>query len=151
MKRRQARELMIQALYQIDMVKCTWQEALQHLLEDSAEEEDAAHQHASQQELLESLDDKSKAFLEQVLSGIMAHQDQIDQVIKESLKNWSFDRLALVDRAILRLAVYELKFGEELPQQVAINEAVELAKAYGSDQSRKFVNGVLSNVVKQGV
>lgn len=150
MKRRQAREMIIQALYQVDMVKCTWQEALQHLVEGVQENDDAVD-HSSASTEKPGLDRKSIAFLEQVLTGIFANQEQIDQLIQESLKNWSFDRLALVDRAILRLAVYELKHATDVPQQVAINEAVELAKAYGSEQSKKFVNGVLSNVVKQGV
>ncbi len=72
----------------------------------------------------------------------------IDQRILEKTKDWTFERIAKVEVAIIRLAVYEIYHDEDIPSSVAINEAVELAKKYGGDNSPSFVNGVLANIVK---
>jgi N utilization substance protein B len=73
--------------------------------------------------------------------------DEIDAVINESVKGWKTSRMAKVDLTLLRLAVYEIRYEEDVPQGVAINEAVELAKKYGTDDSASFVNGVLAKIV----
>ncbi|GAA0350996.1 transcription antitermination factor NusB [Bacillus horti] len=146
MKRRKAREFIIQALYQVDMVKCTWEEALEQVIENMDDTDDQGEEKQTKSKI----DTKSLAFIKEVLEGITTNQSEIEKSVREALKNWSFERLALVDRAILRLGAYEIKYRDDIPQQVAINEAVELAKLYGSEESRKFINGVLSHVVKQG-
>ncbi|PFG05761.1 transcription antitermination factor NusB [Bacillus sp. es.034] len=125
MKRRVAREKALQALFQIDMSGIEPEVALRNVLEE---------------------EEKMDAYLEQIVLGFIENQEQIDGHIRENLEKWSFDRLAKVDRNILRLGVYELLFVEDVPNNVVINEAVEIAKIFGDDQSSKFINGVLSKV-----
>lgn len=79
--------------------------------------------------------------------GIVDKKSDIDKIINEHTKNWSVKRMSNVDVAILRLAIYEIQDDEEIPMNVAINEAIELAKKYGGDQSSKFINGVIANIV----
>ncbi|MCA0147662.1 transcription antitermination factor NusB [Rossellomorea vietnamensis] len=125
MKRRVAREKALQALFQIDMSGIEPAVALRNVLEE---------------------EEKMDAYLEQIVLGFIENQERIDGHIRENLEKWSFDRLAKVDRNILRLGVYELLFVEDVPNNVVINEAVEIAKIFGDDQSSKFINGVLSKV-----
>ncbi|MHA7137361.1 transcription antitermination factor NusB [Rossellomorea arthrocnemi] len=125
MKRRVAREKALQALFQIDMSGIEPDVALTNVLEE---------------------DQKMDAYLQQLVLGFIENQKRIDGHIRENLEKWSFDRLAKVDRNILRLGVYELLFVEDVPNNVVINEAVEIAKIFGDDQSSKFINGVLSKV-----
>lgn len=83
------------------------------------------------------------------VEGIYEHLDTIDQIIKENLNNWSWERLMSVDKNILRLATFELLYEVEVPVEVTLNEAVEMAKDYGSEKSSKFVNGVLDVIAKK--
>lgn len=83
------------------------------------------------------------------LQSLLEHEEEINQWIERHLTNWSLHRLQLVDRAILQVAVNELVFTQEAPQAVTINESVELAKTYSDPQAYRFVNGVLSGVVKE--
>lgn len=89
----------------------------------------------------------NKAQAIKTLESIRDHIEEIDTTIKENLDNWTFDRIAKTDLAILRNAVAEIKYNEDIPDSVAINEAVKLAKAYGDEKSYKFVNSVLSKIV----
>lgn len=77
--------------------------------------------------------------------GVLENLNQIDTLITENSKNWSFDRLNKIDKAIIRLASYEILYRDDIPKGVSINEAVELAKIYGTDESSKFINGFLGN------
>ena len=80
---------------------------------------------------------------------IEKHQENIDNQIKQNLKeNWRIERISKIDLSILRLAIYEIEY-KEIPYKVAINEAVELAKKYGEDTSKNFVNGILASIVKE--
>jgi transcription antitermination protein NusB len=124
MKRRVAREKALQALFQIDMSDVEPEEALRNVVEG------------------EEID----AFLKGIVLGFVENQETIDGKIRTNLEKWSFDRLAKVDRNILRIGTYELLFVEDVPNKVVINEAVEIAKTFGDDQSSKFVNGVLSKI-----
>ena len=125
MKRRTAREKALQALFQIDMSKVETNEAIEHVLEDQP----------------------SDAYLTKLVEGVLEHQDEIDQTIVNHLEKWSIDRLAHVDRSLLRLAIYELVYcKEEVPANVVLDEAIEIAKLYGDDQSSRFINGLLSKV-----
>ncbi|WP_457597350.1 transcription antitermination factor NusB [Hydrogenimonas sp.] len=90
---------------------------------------------------------KQRAFALGLYEGVLAHQKEIDETIEAHLKDWEFGRLDHVDRSILRLGTYELLFSD-LDRAVVIDEAVELAKELGSDQSPKFVNGVLDAIEK---
>lgn len=126
MKRRRAREIAVQTLYQVDLAKSDWKEALQNTLDE----------------------EQSDAFLEGLITGVQKNLEQIDHQLRQSLQHWKLERLSHVDRAILRLATYEIVCREDIPSQVAINEAVEVSKIYGTDESSKFINGVLSNILR---
>jgi N utilization substance protein B len=94
------------------------------------------------------LDDKKLAeFTVDLIAGVREHQPQIDAMIKEVAENWRLDRMAAIDRNILRLGAYEMLFQSEVPARVAINEALELAKRYSTAQSSRFVNGILDRVL----
>jgi N utilization substance protein B len=84
-----------------------------------------------------------------VLEGIEAHQEEIDHLVEERAEGWRLERLYSVDRNILRLAIYELLYREDVPPEVVIDEAVELAKKYGTERSPAFINGILDRVLKE--
>ena len=82
--------------------------------------------------------------------GVAAHKAEIDRLIGESSRNWAIDRMPVVDRSILRLAIFEMRYRDDVPQSVAINEAVELAKEFGGeDDSHRFINGVLGRLARE--
>lgn len=127
--RRQAREAVLQALYQCDSL-CDWNSRMiapffSHFIESTAEGAD------------------NIAFAQELLHGIFENLDAIDELISSSSANWSLSRMSRVDRNIIRLATYEICFRPEIPKSVSINEAIEIAKRFGSDDSPMFVNGVL--------
>ncbi|AZU63270.1 transcription antitermination factor NusB [Neobacillus mesonae] len=125
MKRRTAREKALQALFQIDVSNSEPSSAIEHVLDGEAGDE----------------------YLTGLVSGVVENKAKIDGLIVENLEKWSIDRLATVDRNLLRIAVYELMFSqEEVPKNVILDEAIEIAKIYGDDQSSKFINAVLSKV-----
>jgi transcription antitermination protein NusB len=93
-------------------------------------------------------DRKLCEFTEGLISGVKEHQVQIDALISEAAENWRLDRMAAIDRNILRLGAYEMMFCREIPARVAINEALELAKRYSTAQSSRFVNGILDRVLQ---
>lgn len=125
MKRRTAREKALQALFQIDVSDVDPQDAIEHVLEENPGDE----------------------YLNHLVTGTVHNKSEIDEQIKGHLEKWTLDRLATVDRNILRLAAFELMYcKEEVPANVVLDEAVEIAKIYGDEQSSRFVNGVLSKV-----
>src|SRR5690625_1664997 len=83
-----------------------------------------------------------------LIDGVHSNEDEIATLIKEHLENWSYDRIPLVERTILQIATYELKFAEDIPVAVGINEALNLAHKYGDEKSAKFINGVLSKIIE---
>lgn len=85
-------------------------------------------------------------FAEELIAGIEAHLAEIDEAISKSTRNWTMDRIAKVDLAILRLAAFELLFRGDIPPIVSINEAIDLAKTYSTAESKRFINGVLDNI-----
>lgn len=88
--------------------------------------------------------DEEKQYIDEKCSAIIEHMAELDALIDEKSTGWKTNRMAKVDLAIIRLAVYEIKFEDDIPTKVSINEAVELAKKYGADESGAFVNGVLA-------
>jgi transcription antitermination protein NusB len=90
-----------------------------------------------------------RAFIEELVHGIDAKQDELDTVLQPVAPEWPIDQIARMDRIVLRIGVYELLHGKDVPPKVVINEAVELAKAFGGDNSSKFINGVLGTVLRQ--
>ena len=89
---------------------------------------------------------KVRKFAEELVRGACANRESVDDMIASTIENWTLDRLASVDRAILRFATYELLYMDDIPPNVTINEAVEIAKNYGTKESGRFINGVLDRI-----
>ncbi len=89
------------------------------------------------------------AFIKTLVEGVLAHQADLDETLQPVAPEWPLDQIARMDRAVLRIGLYELQYQSDVPPKVVINEAVELAKAFGGDNSSKFINGVLGTVLKQ--
>jgi len=94
----------------------------------------------------EPADDETKRFAEALVRGAQREQQVIDELIQKTSTNWKLERMARVDRNILRLAVYEILKRSEIPVKVSLNEAIELSKKYGSEESSAFVNGILDRI-----
>lgn len=93
-------------------------------------------------------DEEEKEYIKNVLYGVNENKEVIDEIILSKLKNWTMDRIAKIDIAILRLAIYEIKYVQNIPSKVTANEAVELAKTYGNNDSKSFVNGVIAKIIE---
>lgn len=94
-------------------------------------------------------DENAKEYIKDVILGINSNVEEITELIEKHLKSdWKIDRISKIDLSLLKLAIYEIKY-KEIPYKVAINEAIELAKKYGEDNSKNFVNGILASVVKE--
>lgn len=100
-------------------------------------------------EMLEDAADKDKKYIQEKYEAVVRHVPEIDVLLNENAEGWKTVRMNKVDLTILRLAVYELKWDEDIPEGVAINEAVELAKRFGGESSSSFVNGILGKLAKQ--
>lgn len=92
--------------------------------------------------------EKEKEYVEKTVEGVVEHVDEIDKIIATYAPNWPMEQISYVDRNILRIGIYEIKFNEEIPAKVAINEAIEVAKTYGGPASGKFTNGILGAIFK---
>lgn len=131
MSRRLARETALQVLFQRDLTK-------EPLI--TAQE---VHHWAEEFEVPEP----SRAFAQLLVDGTVEHLDEIDQKIASFAQDWSISRMAKVERNVMRLATYEVLFCPDIPGRVSLNEAIELAKRFGGEESAKFVNGILDRVV----
>lgn len=129
--RRDAREAAVQYLYQREMQGDQSDQALEEFYE------------------MRGLSPSGKRFCNELLQGWMQHREEIDEVIAKNARNFEFHRLSAVDRNVLRIACHEILFRSDIPAPVAINEAIEIAKKYSTEDSGKFVNGVLDNIRKQ--
>ena len=98
---------------------------------------------------LNDLNEKDKKFFYDLVRGTLENVEKIDDIIKSNLKSWTMDRIAKVDLTILRMAIYELLYSKDVPDSVAINEAIELGKIFGTDDSGSFINGVLGKVQRE--
>jgi N utilization substance protein B len=127
-KRRKARVIALKALYELDSVGHEPGQILSRLLEENPVPSDVA------------------TFVQELVSGVLDHREQIDEVIRQKAPAWPLEQVAVIDRNILRLAIYEILIDNRVPVRAAINEAVELAKSFGGESSPKFVNGVLGSV-----
>jgi len=94
-----------------------------------------------------SFDDKG--FIEKIIKGVIKYLPEIDKFIEKYAPEWPIEQITIIDRNILRIGIYELKFSKDIPPKVAINEAIEIAKAFGGDSSGKFINGVLGTIYKK--
>ena len=100
-------------------------------------------------ETIDNVKEKDREYIQKKYQAVSSHVEEIDKLLNEAAKGWKTSRMNKVDLTILRLAVYEMKWDEDVPEGVAINEAVELAKRFGGDGSSSFVNGVLGRLAKQ--
>jgi N utilization substance protein B len=126
MQRRKAREFLLSALYRREHVDTSLAEMLAEVRPGD-----------------------QRDYIETVFEGVLDRREEIDRMIGERTVGWRFERLALIDRNILRLGVYELLFLGEVPPEVAMDEAVELAKKFGTEQARSFINGILDRIWKE--
>lgn len=118
------------------------------LFEKEFRQEDEYDSKAERYMRIFEIGEKHQGFILREYNGAIEHREAIDEIITSSSKNWKTSRMAKLDLTILRLAVYEIYYAEDIPNNVAINEAVELAKKYSGDDSPAFINGLLANVIK---
>lgn len=140
MSRRQAREVALQALFQLDLnhADAPKQEMMYETLAIDAALSECRKLH-----------EKDRAFIESLVHGTRKNLIAIDARIADTSREWKIERMATVDRNLIRMALYEMLFSDmELKPNIAINEAVELAKKYGTDDSARYVNGILGAVLK---
>jgi N utilization substance protein B len=130
--RRKARECALQILYQLDMARSGVEEAIKAFweLQESVPPED------------------TKEFCEDLVRGAIEHSDEIDSLIEETSSHWKLGRMAVVDRNIIRMAVYEFLYRDDIPANVTINEAIELGKKFGTEESGAFINGILDKIAE---
>jgi N utilization substance protein B len=131
-KRRRARELALQFLYQLDV---------NDAIDPTPFEGEFWAERSS--------DDEVKGFATTLVAGAKGRQEEIDRLIVQVAEHWELDRMAVVDRNILRLAIFELLDQADVPPKVAINEAIEIAKKFGTGESSRFINGILDRVHKE--
>ncbi|EFR87816.1 transcription antitermination factor NusB [Listeria marthii] len=126
MKRREAREKALQALFQIELNEMSLDQAIKNIMEDEQDD-----------------------YMEKLVEGVMANKAEIDAIIEPNLDNWRMDRLSKVDLSLLRVSVYEIKYLDDVPNRVSLNESIEIAKIYSDEKSSKFINGVLANIAPE--
>jgi len=126
--RKMAREMAVRFLFQIEFQKVNIKEQVEDFL-DSVE-----------------IEDYDKDYFLEIINGVINSLKEIDEIIESKAKGWTIDRMAKMDLPILRVAIYEMKHREDIPVGVSINEAVELAKKFGTDDSSRFINGLLGQV-----
>lgn len=125
MKRRTAREKALQILFPLDREEYNVEEARNYLIDETEQD----------------------SFLINLVNGVVENKEEIDTKISAHLEKWSLNRLATVERTLLRIATYELFYEKDAPPSVVINEAIEIAHIFGDDKSGKFINGVLSKML----
>ena len=130
-KRRKSRELTLQVLYQLDVTPQDPPRVLAQF-----------QQHFSP-------DEEKDEFLESLVLGVLKHSEEIDRLIERYSANWRLDRMSIIDRNLLRMATYELLYCDDIPPKVTLNEAIDLAKQYGSEDSGSFINGILDGIQKE--
>ena len=133
--RRIAREMALKILFQVDLVHCNVSEACAYTfqIEDIWQNNDP---------------DAITSFCLELVKGVLPNLNEIDALIEKHANNWTLERMANIDRNILRIAIFEIVFVDSIPKSVSINEAVELAKKYSTENSFGFVNGVLGKIEK---
>jgi N utilization substance protein B len=134
MKRRRAREYALQSLFQLDFTSSLSGAKADDLIKDFWADK--------------TEDEAVRRFSEKLIRGTLQNLGEIDSVIEKTAEHWVLERMAAVDRNILRLSVYELLYLDEIPPAVAINEAIEIAKKYSTRDSASFINGILDRVLK---
>lgn len=133
MGRKEAREEAFKILYQVDIQK---EEDFSHVLEIHTREYPAERK-------------KDQEYIDDVVNGVFVHVESLDRFISEGVKSWTLNRISKVDKAILRLALYEIFYRDDIPDSISIFEAVELIKKYDSEEAGGFVNGILRSILRK--
>jgi transcription antitermination protein NusB len=133
MSRKEARETAMKLVYQMDINDTKAEETLENHFENNDEH----------------LNSEERTYVADCVAGVAKNLKQIDEVIEKHAKNWKLSRIAKVDLAIMRLAIYEILHREDIPNVVAVDEAIELSKEFGGENSYSFVNGILGNLVRE--
>lgn len=131
MNRRKSREIAMKLLFEISM--------------NEKEVSESIEQHRENNENLEDIDFK---YIENILNGILENIDFLNKSIEDNSNNWRINRISKINMSILKIAVYEIYFQEDIPEKVSANEAVNLAKKYSDEKSPAFINGVIGNIIK---
>jgi transcription antitermination factor NusB len=131
-KRRKAREVALQLLYQLDL-----------------QGESNPEPHLAEFWTRHPVDLEVREFADMLIRGTKLHERKIDEIISQSAQNWELERMAVVDRNILRQGIFELLWMDEVPPKVAINEALEVAKKFSTHESSRFINGILDRIHKE--
>ncbi len=132
-KRRRSREFALQVLYQLEIMKQDGRKAMTQWREHFSSSEG------------------KDEFAEQIVLGVLEHVRKIDRLIEHYSENWRLERMNIVDRNILRMATFELLYCNEIPPKVTLNEAIDLGKRYGSEDSGSFINGILDRIQKEAI
>lgn len=136
--RRTARERALQALYGMEMSRTGAADALEQAWVSASNDPDAAKDADN--------DPAARQFARELVEGVSEHLPDIDKLLEEHSHNWRLDRMSRIDRNVLRLAVFELKFRPDIPRKVTLNEAIELGKNFGNEESSAFINGLLDRI-----
>lgn len=132
MKRSEMRELAFELIYSMEIQEENVEEQINNFLEAN-----------------EVTDEETQKYIKNIVKGIKEHKEELTAIVEKNLKSdWNIKRISKIDFSILQLAIFEIKYNQ-LPYKVSINESVELAKKFGEDSSKNFVNGILASVVKQ--
>ena len=126
--RRKSRELALQALFYMDIRKDISEEALEHFCRNFKPSQ------------------KMKPFFIELVNGVSQNLSQIDHLIEKFSKNWKITRMSCVDRNIIRIAIFEMLFCKDIPAKVSINEAIDIGKKFGTDESGSFINGIIDSI-----
>lgn len=131
--RRRARRVTLEILYEVDIAEHVAEDVIERRLKE------------------QPMENAGVAFTEKLVYGVIQHKEEMDKLISEYAPEWPLDQMAVIDRNILRIAIYEFLIDSSTPVKVAINEAVELAKLYGADSAPRFINGVLGSLADQSI
>ena len=126
--RRRARERALQFLFGLEFTAYDWRESLESFWENSPSKAAV------------------KAYAEALIEGVMERREELDAMIGEATEHWASERVGRIERNVIRVALFEIRYGQDVPPNVAINEALEVAKLYGADDAPRFVNGVLDKL-----
>ncbi|PKM81301.1 MAG: transcription antitermination factor NusB [Firmicutes bacterium HGW-Firmicutes-14] len=129
MSRRAAREAALQALYQMEIGKVKEETAIAFVVEENI------------------LNEKQEKFVRGIVSGVLQNMDRLNGIIRETAIEWNLERMAVVDRNIIRIALFEICYSDDVPPNVAVNEAIEMGKTFSTAESGKFINGILGKVL----
>ncbi|MDR3566699.1 MAG: transcription antitermination factor NusB [Syntrophobacteraceae bacterium] len=137
-QRRKSREIALQMLYQLEMTLESPQDVVDSYIEMELSGKDGDTE----------LCDAVRPFAEHLLTGVYLHRDELDNMITAASANWRLERMSIIDRNVLRIALFEMLHCREIPPKVSINEAIDLGKTFGSPDSGAFINGILDNLLQ---